>query len=125
MPSGGHLCGYVGVPKNHPAYGVSYTHEIFEHIDVHGGLTYGDEGDGEFRPEGTYWFGFDCAHSGDLSPYWFGKYGISLRHEVYRDMAYVTTETERLAAGLSEMTTLKYRIKAFFRRVKTVFAKPA
>ena len=56
---GGHLCGYVIVPHNHPWFGKSWDNLS---ADVHGGLTY-------YREEGSDWvIGFDCAHSGDLSP---------------------------------------------------------
>jgi hypothetical protein len=36
---GGHLCGYVGVPPNHPAFEKGYD-DI--HANVHGGLTFAD-----------------------------------------------------------------------------------
>ena len=97
----GNLCGYVGVPAEHPAHpeklrdrnksmreGIpdgkggwfwpphpdtpikmsDYSHEDLD-VDVHGGLTYSEMGDGEegFK-EGFKWFGFDCAHAGDYSP---------------------------------------------------------
>lgn len=58
---GGHLCGYVCVPKENPKHGKDVFEE-FDGIDVHGGLTYG-----KFEDE-EYWIGFDCAHSGDICP---------------------------------------------------------
>ena len=48
----GHRCGYVTVPKTHPAYGEDYDDLD---IECHGGLTYANKGK----------FGFDCAHLGD------------------------------------------------------------
>lgn len=48
----GHRCGYVTVPKDHPHYGKGYD-DI--DADVHGGLTFANEGT----------FGFDCAHLDD------------------------------------------------------------
>jgi hypothetical protein len=53
-------CGYVQLPRHHPDYAKTY-HELEDHINVHGGLTYG-EGNGKF--------GFDCHHviEGDVSP---------------------------------------------------------
>ena len=48
----GHRCGYVTVPEGHPHYGKGYDDV---RVDVHGGLTYADEGT----------FGFDCAHIDD------------------------------------------------------------
>lgn len=94
----GALCGYVGVPKAHPWFGVDYDSvtphgkapEIDEHgcrvnddwVRVHGGLTFadrcqpraGDEGRGVCHvvqpgeDDEIWWLGFDCAHSGDWSP---------------------------------------------------------
>lgn len=49
----GHRCGYVILPENHPAYGKDY--DDLSGIDVHGGLTFSNEG----------MFGFDCAHWDD------------------------------------------------------------
>lgn len=85
---GGHWCGYVGVPPGHPAHGMDYdrVYDLFGdydsdgYLDVHGGLTYAAEcahGPEESsichvpepgEPDNVWWLGFDCAHSGDLSP---------------------------------------------------------
>jgi len=69
-------------------------------IDVHGGLTYSSSGADGCLLKGLWWFGFDCAHHGDLSPamldYRFG-------HEIYRDEIYVTSETESLARQISAL----------------------
>jgi hypothetical protein len=52
----GHRCGYVALPKSHPAASKHYDDlEIY----VHGGLTYGVT-----TEEGAI-FGFDCAHYTD------------------------------------------------------------
>lgn len=47
-------CGYVRLPEDHP-----WRHMPGESIpvDVHGGVTYGPDGDG--------WIGFDTMHAGD------------------------------------------------------------
>lgn len=56
---GGHLCGYVRIPTDHPYY----QKKIDDlDIDCHGGLTYAECIDDE------YWVGFDCGHSGDYLP---------------------------------------------------------
>ena len=90
----GHRCGYVGVPKGHPLYGVSYSEQCDaltfpadESIgkrgiipvfcsdgekaspeivfDVHGGITYSG-GNDEYPVESDlWWFGYDCSHAGD------------------------------------------------------------
>lgn len=61
---GGHRCGYVRVPPTHPMHGKGYD---TPEVNVHGGLTFA-----QIEPcaheDGTgWWFGFDCAHSGDAS----------------------------------------------------------
>lgn len=121
----GHLCGYVAVPMSHPWHGLDYTDQVAVPqsildreidtdsvfamalfcageqtreataielaIDVHGGLTWAQQ-------DRMGWtFGFDCAHSCDvLTPY------EETAYSVYRDLAYVTKEVERLACQLRE-----------------------
>lgn len=61
---GGHLCGYICIPKDHPwnELGWDNIFSLENPPQVHGGLTY-------FSSEGTdFWIGFDCAHSGDFVP---------------------------------------------------------
>jgi len=127
-----HLNGYVGVPRNHPWYGVDYNqclrgckgkpnpiissvisypctwesdHESPENlIDVHGGLTFSGKGDGKQRPAGYWWFGFDCAHAFDLVPQLLELRGGEYReHETYRNFAYVRAEVKRLAEQLASI----------------------
>lgn len=54
---GGHLCGYVKIPKTYLYYDQKY-----EDIDCHGGVTF-DKLNDDFRI-----MGFDCAHLGDYIP---------------------------------------------------------
>lgn len=75
-------------------------------FDVHGGLTYSAMGDGTLRPAGYWWFGFDCSHLGDYSPRSAEKHPEFYRDCIYRDMAYVTRETERLAEQLAALTSV-------------------
>lgn len=65
----GAWCGYAAVPPAHPLHGKS-TEDI--DVEVHGGLTYANRCQGHIchvpkpgEPDDVYWFGFDCAHSGD------------------------------------------------------------
>lgn len=99
---GSHRCGYVGVPQEHPWYGLGYDHDALVHIEVHGGLTYAD-GDSDYPAEsdGLWWFGFDCAHSGDglLS----GAYSVLREYHMgnpVRTKKYVVAECEVLALQL-------------------------
>lgn len=80
----GALCGYVGVAEGHPLFKKEYNsgYEV-EHdlrLPVHGGLTFSGmcrPGEDEHgichipepgEPDHVWWFGFDCAHSQDLTP---------------------------------------------------------
>lgn len=60
----GYRCGYVGVPKGDPLYGMQYDDEIFDSVDAHGGLNFSDTR--KFVTSDDLWFfGFDCGHYGD------------------------------------------------------------
>jgi hypothetical protein len=110
--SSGALCGYVGVPPEHPWHGL-----YFDAVDVqvHGGLTFADrceewaeDGRGVChvpepgRPADVWWFGFDCAHAFDLAPaYEHRSPPVFGRDDVYRDFAYVQAEVTQLAAQIA------------------------
>lgn len=59
---------YLGVPESHPLAGHDYDSLP---IECHGGLTYGESGDGDYLPKGEFWYGYDYAHAGDYS--WYEK----------------------------------------------------
>ena len=106
----GGWCGYVGVPRNHPAYGVDYNDVAAE---VHGGLTYSNKcveepkdksichipGVGE--SDDVWWLGFDCIHGGDAYPTQFP----GMHNGSYKDQEYVTQHVTSLAAQLAEQVT--------------------
>lgn len=140
----GSWCGYVGVPKEHPWHGKSYsdtikpTKTMLENRDplsygpidllcasfndkpleeecpiglalsVHGGLTYADDHEPYGKPDGLWWFGFDCAHSGDGIPSFIegAIYSPNMRalqrNEPYRTQSYVVAECQSLAAQLAK-----------------------
>lgn len=128
QPRLGHWCGYVGVPPEHPFHGKDYGEHDDDwnytiDVEVHGGLTYAslcqetdDESQGichvaaPGRPENIWWFGFDCAHSGDLSPSMaareraMGMSPISPSYERYRPLSYVQNECMSLAGQLALTT---------------------
>ena len=103
----GTLCGYVGIPRGHKLYGMSYQDaEKNFPFHIHGGLTYSGELDGE---DGLQYFGFDTAHGDDFSPKlvvqmlrWANAEGAShhYRHEKYRTFEYVQREVMNLALQL-------------------------
>lgn len=106
-PSGA-LCGYVGVSEGHPGFKADYDSPD---VDVHGGLTFADMCQeqsaetgkgichipGEGEPDHVWWFGFDCAHSGDLCPA-HDQHSI---YGIYRDLRYVKSQVEGLARQLA------------------------
>lgn len=110
-PELGLLCGYVGVKAGYVCHGKHYDHlpyaDLFS-IDVHGGLTFADEGDGSWRPKGYWWLGFDCGHAWDLVPQILELeetvFGSGIMSEFpYRDFTYVKKQVERLADQLATL----------------------
>ena len=112
----GHWCGYVGVPKEHPAYG-KQGEDV--DVEVHGGVNYAHKCAGEIchvpapgMPDDVWWLGFDCAHAGDLAPGLravLRRVGIpdreqSIFRDEYRTLAYVRREIESLAEQLAALT---------------------
>jgi len=91
-----HLNGYVGLTENHQYYGKDCSKID---IDVHGGLTFAEMGDGENWPKGYYWIGFDTGHCTDYSP---GMEKIINRgtNEIYKNIDYVTNEVKKLVDQL-------------------------
>jgi hypothetical protein len=83
MTDMGHRCGYIGVLKEHKAFGIEYytldipldkiNAEVLEkipamqsvnNIEVHGGLTYASNSVLDIN-DGRWYFGYDCAHYND------------------------------------------------------------
>lgn len=63
----GFRCGYVGLHKDDPFYGIH--HNSIDNIDCHGGLTYSKNSLFEQDDADIWWIGFDCGHSGDAYDY--------------------------------------------------------
>jgi len=127
----GHWCGYAEVPPGHPLHGVdrnarmkpppgwldrarplqalSVMDLLLVHdgsvplgllLEVHGGVTFA----GAHHDDTGWWFGFDCAHAGDLVP---GLPRIPGAPQcVYRDIDYVTMECQHLAEQLHQLATV-------------------
>lgn len=111
----GTLCGYVGVFRGHPAYGLGYD-DLHSSVSilVHGGLTYSNT-----DKNLVHWFGFDTAHAGDFCPgiaklmlkyapesdtksrWMWGATGV-LGNETYRTWEYVEGEVHKLVNVLSK-----------------------
>jgi hypothetical protein len=120
----GALCGYVGVAEGHPDFAKGYNDV---EVEVHGGLTFAafcTETDDESshichrpapgEPDHVWWLGFDCSHSGDLSPAMEARYSKSALgstrygvgwEETYKTIPYVKAEVTRLAEQLRSRAT--------------------
>lgn len=133
MVNESHRCGYVAVGPDHPLFGVNYNEETDVLIppdenetvgkrspiillslsfggpltvpdvvmDVHGGLTYSEQDEND---PNLWWFGFDCAHAGDLTM-------THIKHDFtegeFRSLEYVIEECESLAEQL--ITKVKFQ----------------
>jgi hypothetical protein len=68
---GGHLCGYVEIPKVHFYCSKEFMFDVDVCLDCHGGITY-DEKESHLsrNPDlcTSHWIGFDCGHGGDIVP---------------------------------------------------------
>lgn len=55
------------------------------------------------RPDNVWWFGFDCAHAGDLCPAYAARFGGSFasEYETYKARGYVEGEVRALAKQLA------------------------
>lgn len=124
----GALCGYVGVPPNHPWHGVDYGAIPLER-QPHGGLTFSNfcqESEDEAmgichipepgRPDGVWWLGFDCGHAFDLSPgfnarlllvdpEWANDAAAIEASQTYRTFEYVQAEVRALAKQVVQAAT--------------------
>lgn len=91
----GHRCGYVGIAKDSPLAGKNYDNVD---VDVHGGLTFGKANPKYPVESDLFWFGYDCAHAGDLVP----GLGYSDSEDEERTLEYCIDECESLAKQLME-----------------------
>lgn len=91
----GHLCGYVGLPKDHPCFGKGYD-DIG--VNVHGGLTYARNHLDGRDDEDIWWVGFDCAHAGDIMPN-----HPNITGGTYKTMLFVENECRELAEQLHDL----------------------
>lgn len=121
----GALCGYVGIAEGHPDFGKGYDDV---EVEVHGGLTFAafcTESDDETRhichvpaagePDHVWWLGFDCSHSGDVSPAMNARlrksplgptvYGGGWE-ETYKAIGYVKAQVTRLAEQIKARAAL-------------------
>jgi hypothetical protein len=107
--------------------------EIGMALQVHGGVNYAEDSVPGGKPDGRWWFGFDCGHAGDYLPHnkdenvrrFMDQMVESMpkdargfmrdivnRDRVYRDQQYVVSECQSLAAQLLAVVPVIERTKA-------------
>lgn len=107
---GRNFCVYIGVPVDHPLAG--YDYEKLP-VDCHGGLTFAGEGDGKYRPEGYYWYGWDYGHYGDFSFYREGQ------EQMKNEKDWTLKEVKEDAwNAIYEMTALKDLAESIYSKAK-------
>lgn len=121
-PVTGSLCGYVQMSDNHPFVDCDYDHID---VSVHGRLIYKEKslptGHNASESQLSSWIGFDTSHVFDIMPRIrallrsldttgnsgcrkpSGEVGFNIYDEQYRDMAYVASEVESLAAQIKAL----------------------
>jgi hypothetical protein len=117
-PEFGGLCGYVGVHQGHP-----WFEDGEVEADVHGGLTFSNRMTVKHEPgvpDGFWWLGFDCSHSGDLAPGLAagvrksgGQIGLRPPSDVYRTFDFVKNEVTELAKQAGEAGGVTMLLLAF------------
>ena len=110
---GRYHCGYVGVGVLHPFFDVDYNAKDpdgswskdspLARVHVHGGLTYSGDKPAGIDIPGTWWFGYDCAHLGDLVRYDIPGLDTYNLYDVFRDEHFCVRECESLSLQLSQV----------------------
>ncbi len=96
----GVLHAYIQIPNDHPLSGSDL--EDLHGIQVHNGWTYSGQGTHATVDGGGWTLGFNCNHPDDWAPY--GRDSANSVGAVYRDIHFVRSEIERVAAVLAGMT---------------------
>jgi hypothetical protein len=119
-PRYGCWCCYVGVPPEHPLYGLRWGEDPrFGELHIHMGVNYTEVCAGQIchvpapgMPRDVWWIGTDMGHFRDLCPAMAAReaamgFPVSelpeFLREVYRELPYVRRECERLAEQLAAM----------------------
>lgn len=120
-----HLCGYVGLTKDHCLYGTSLLQfrrdeKLEQFFDVHGKITMSYPGkffseepgpdekigrtfiDGRSHPNEIWWIGMDFVQNDDIIPIISDDPNDNNGERIYRDLGYVSKEVTKLASLLKQ-----------------------
>lgn len=118
-----HLCGYVGITKEHPLFGTSLLQfrsdkKLLNYFTVHGQITMSYPGksfetepgpddklgrafiEGRPSPDKIWWIGMDFLQNTDIIPSISDDPGDNNGQRIYRDIGYVSKEVTKLATLL-------------------------
>lgn len=123
-----HLCGYVGIPKEHPLYLVNYISDDnpIDELECHGGVTF--TGNNLKGMKEDFWYiGFDCAHYMDYQPGLdkilssiptFTESSTLFGQKVYRDIDFVKNEITSLVEQIksNEEVYRKNRLRYIYKK---------
>lgn len=120
-----HLCGYIGITKEHPLYRASAidfrsNQTLQNYFSTHGGITmscggkwFEEEPGASNRigrafvkdlpnPDEIWWIGIDFIHETDLVPIVSSDPNENNGNRIYRDVGYVSKELTKLASLLKK-----------------------
>jgi hypothetical protein len=123
-----HLCGYVGITKEHPLFGTSLLQfrrddTLIKYFDVHGMITMSYPGkhfseepgpdhklgrtfvDNMPPPNEIWWIGMDFVQNEDIIPIISDDPNDNNGERIYRDIGFVTKEVTQLALLLHRFET--------------------
>ena len=87
------ICGSLDAVPEENIYRLSVI------LRCHGGVAWAANKPASGKPDGRWWFGFDCSHSGDYVP-GLSRYHADDGSEVYRDVDFVKAAASKLCADL-------------------------
>ena len=107
---GSHPCAYVAVDERHPLHGVRYdgNYDLFDEIEVHGGVTFTDRKPCFCEESNLWWIGWDYNHYRDYNARMmrdFPGYGMfePLRkwtlHEILMDVESAARKLKEMELG--------------------------
>ena len=123
-----HLCGYVGITKEHPLFQTSIIEfrsnsSLEDYFSIHGNITMSYDGrafteepgphnkigrapiENRPSPDEIWWIGIDFIHNQDLIPLTSNDSNDNNGDRIYRDIGYVTKEVMKLASLLLQFQT--------------------
>lgn len=76
-------------------------------FDCHGGITFSGKLGHDGKDQEGFWYGYDCAHSGDLTQYMIEhREWCMSEHAVMRSLEYCIDECESLSRQLEEVKSI-------------------